>query len=78
MECSLKNVLWCACVIVNEARALLGRRGQYPRGVFVIAMAKDADILQCFWGLSSLDEKEREGSARELLTALLNKQVCIR
>lgn len=56
-------------------RALLGRRGIYPR--VALEMARDEGILQSFWGLSSLDEKEREDSARELLTALWNKQVLI-
>ena len=36
---------------------------------------EEAGILQAFWGLSSLDDKERETSARDLLTALSNKQV---
>lgn len=84
MYISLKNDILCACVIdvyvpfeldFNEVRALLGRRGIYPR--VALTMARDVDILQNFWGLSSLDEKEREDSARELLTALSNKQVFI-
>lgn len=53
----------------------MGGRGIYPR--VALAMARDEGILQSFWGLSSLDEKEREDSARELLTALWNKQVLI-
>lgn len=42
-----------------------------------MAGEKEAGILQSFWGLSSLVEKEREDSARELLAALLDKQVYI-
>ena len=34
-----------------------------------------ADVLQSFWGLSSLDEEKRVESSRELITALLKKQV---
>ena len=40
-----------------------------------MASAQEAGILQNFWGLSSLDGKEREDAARELLTTLTSKQV---
>ena len=36
---------------------------------------EDGNVLQSFWGLASTDDKERIDSARDLLTALSNKQV---
>ena len=38
---------------------------------------EDGNVLQSFWGLASTDDKERIDSARDLLTALFNKQVSI-
>ncbi|CAI8031340.1 rDNA transcriptional regulator pol5 [Geodia barretti] len=35
---------------------------------------EDGNVLQSFWGLASTDDKERIDSARDLLTALSNKQ----
>lgn len=41
-----------------------------------VAMAeKEGNVLQTFWGLSSLDAKERGESARDLLAALTDAQV---
>ncbi len=34
-----------------------------------------SNLLQTFWGLSSLDEEERLGAARDLLLALTAQQV---
>ena len=39
------------------------------------AAKEEVNVLQTFWGLASLNEKEREDSARELLTSLSKKQV---
>ena len=48
-----------------------------PRGVrkTMAAAKEEGSILQTFWGLASLNDQEREDSARELLTSLSKKQV---
>ena len=39
------------------------------------AAKEEGSVLQTFWGLASLNDQEREDSARELLTSLSKKQV---
>ena len=52
--------------------------GVAPRGQKVgmaAAAAEEGDFLQRFWQLSSDDEEERIGAARDLLLTLQKKQV---